>query len=62
MHCDKKKNTLSKNAKKKPLNLSSDPPTNKHIPCIHNINLEFGEAVKPVIHLQVKAGYRKHTF
>lgn len=43
------------------LNLPSDTPANKNIPCIHNINLEFKEAVKAAIHLQEKAGLRFDT-
>lgn len=39
------------------LNLSNDTPTNRHIPCIKNINLEFEDAVKAAIQLQEKAGY-----
>lgn len=39
------------------LDLPSDTPTNRHIPCIKNINLEFGVAVKAAIQLQEKAGY-----
>lgn len=38
------------------LNLPSDTPANKNIPCIHNINLEFKEAVIAAIHLQEMAG------
>lgn len=43
------------------LNIPSDYPANKNIPCIHNINLEFKEAVKAAIHLQEKAGLRFET-
>lgn len=39
------------------LNLPNDTPTNRQIPCIKNINLEFEEAVKAAIQLQEKAGY-----
>lgn len=39
------------------LNLSNDTPTNRHIPCIKNINLEFEDAVKAAIQFQEKAGY-----
>lgn len=43
------------------LNLPSDTPANKNIPCIHNINLEFKEAVIAAIHLQEMAGLRFKT-